>query len=639
MGPADDPPAPSPQRAAGATPAIPGTDPPGVSRVGRVRGSAAMKRARALAIAVVAATVVAPPADAQLRFAPCGPLECARVAVPLDRSGAVPGTLPIAVYRARARTRPARGVLLGLPGGPGDAGRAYFLRRLRAFDAVRATHDLVFIDPRGTGASRALRCEDAASCAETLGPASGLYTSRDVADDVDAVRAALGVERIALYGISYGTWLAQTYARRHPDRVSALVLDGPVALSAQDDPFRLKVFGALARGTRAVCEGGACRGITDRPAGDVAAVLRRWGRRALGGTLVDAAGRRRGVQLDPALLAQAITNLDVNPPLRAELPAAAAAALGGDRAPLLRLVDAGTLQPPYDPVLTSPGINAVTQCEEVGLPWSRTTPPHQRIAEARRRMGRIPTAAFGGVDRDLAFETSLARVCEPWPARAADPLERGPLPAVPALVLSGEADLRTPAPDGAEVARAIPGARHLVVRNSGHGTLVEEPTGCASRQAAVLLAGRPLGRCPRTGLLPRPRFPRTLAEVRADGRRARVIAAAVLTATDALHQTAMRIDSLRGRVRSVRFGGLRAGRVRGRVGRATLSGAVLVPRVAVSGTATAAGRHDLRVRGAMSGVLRVRGRRVTGTLDGRRVHSTVDPRRVGAAGIRVERIL
>ena len=166
--------------------------------------------------------------------------------------------------------------------------------------------------------------------------------------------------------------------------------------------------------------------------------------------------------------------------------------------------------------------------------------------------------------------------------------------------------------------------------------LIDYPRAAAIQRRIVWRLGR---RCPRTGLLPRPRFPRTLADVRADGHRARVIAAAVLTATDALHQTAMRIDSLRGRVRSVRFGGLRAGRVRGRVGRATLSGAVLVPRVAVSGTATARGRHDLRVRGAMSGVLRVRGRRVTGTLDGRRVHSTVDPRRVGAAGIRVERIL
>lgn len=596
-----------------------------------------MKRALAIAAAVVAVT--AAPASAQVRFAACGSLECARVAVPLDRSGAVPGTLPIAVYRARARTQPARGVLLGLPGGPGDAGRAYFLPRLRAFDAVRATHDLVFIDPRGTGGSRALECEDAASCAEELGPASGLYTSRDVADDVEAVRAALGVERIALYGISYGTWLAQTYARRHPDRVGALVLDGPVAMSAQDDPFRLKVFGALARGARAVCARDACRGITAHPSRDVAAVLRRWGRRGPGGTLVDATGRRRGVRLDPASLAQAITNLDVNPPLRAELPAAAAAALDGDRAPLLRLVDAGTLQPPYDPRLTSPGINAVTQCEEVGLPWARTTPPSQRITEARRRMARIPAAAFGGVDRNLAFESSLARVCEYWPARAADPLERGPLPDVPTLVLSGEADLRTPAPDGAEVVRAIPGARHLVVRNSGHGTLVEEPTGCASRQVAALLTGRRVGGCPRTGLLPRPRFPRTLADIRERGLRARVIAAAVLTATDALHQTAMRIDSLRRRVRSVRFGGLRGGRVQGRLGRVTLSRAVLVPRVAVSGTATAGGRHNLRVRGAMSGVLRVRGRRVTGTLDGSRVETVINPRHVGAAGIRVERVL
>lgn len=590
-------------------------------------------------IAVVCLLLALPGvARAQIAFAPCGEIQCGRVTVPLDRSGAVPGTLSLGVYRAPARTRPARGVLVGLPGGPGDSGRTYFLRRLRGFDAVRRTHDLVFVDPRGTGASGALRCSDATSCAETLGPASALYTSRDVADDVEAVRAALGVEQVALYGISYGTWFAQTYAKRHPTRVSALVLDGAVSLGSQDDAFRTKLVAALPRALRAVCARSACRGITADAFGDATAVLRTLERGPVDEETVDATGRSRATSLDVATTALAVSTLDINPPLRAELPAAVAAARGGDTAPLARLVDAGLLQPPEDPAKTSNGANVVTQCEELGLPWARTSPFEERIPAAERRLEAMPAATFEPIGRGLALLAGMVPSCERWPARPEDPLERGSLPAVRALVLSGEADLRTPYADAVEVARDIAGARLELVRNTGHGALVEEPTGCASRLAASFLDGERTRACPRVALLPRPRFPRTLARVPGRTARDRVVAAAVMTATDALNQSAMRIDSLRERVTTVRFGGLRGGRARGTKRRVVLIGAEYVPGVAVSGTASAS-RHDLRIRGPVNGSLRVRGRRVTGTLGGRRVAKTIALRPVGAAGVRVADVL
>src|SRR6185503_14912550 len=56
------------------------------------------------------------------------------------------------------------------------------------------------------------------------------YTTRAAADDLDAVREALGFGSIDVYGASYGATVAQYYARQHPDRLDRLVLDGGTLL-------------------------------------------------------------------------------------------------------------------------------------------------------------------------------------------------------------------------------------------------------------------------------------------------------------------------------------------------------------------------------------------------------------------------
>ena len=79
----------------------------------------------------------------------------------------------------------------------------------------------------------------AAVCAERLGPARARYTTQETVADLEAVRAALGYERIALYGTSYGTKLAVAYARAHPDRVERLLLDSVVAPDGADADMRV----------------------------------------------------------------------------------------------------------------------------------------------------------------------------------------------------------------------------------------------------------------------------------------------------------------------------------------------------------------------------------------------------------------
>src|SRR5262249_5313692 len=113
---------------------------------------------------------------------------------------------------------------------------------------LRATLDIVFIDQRGTGASHGLGCQSAAAadpatvfghvydpafvtrCRDELARDADLakYPTDDAAADLQEVRRRLGYARISLYGVSYGTRMAQAYMRRYPSRVRSAVLDGVV---------------------------------------------------------------------------------------------------------------------------------------------------------------------------------------------------------------------------------------------------------------------------------------------------------------------------------------------------------------------------------------------------------------------------
>ena len=134
--------------------------------------------------------------------------------------------------------------------------------------------DLVIYDQRGSGRSGLLRCkalersnllhagDAAAACARRLGPRRAFYTSRDTADDIDALREQLGAEQVALYGTSYGTKVALVYALRYPARVDRLVLDS-VAEVDGPDPFYLRHV--RGRAARAACALPRALPLDERP--------------------------------------------------------------------------------------------------------------------------------------------------------------------------------------------------------------------------------------------------------------------------------------------------------------------------------------------------------------------------------------
>ncbi|WP_233223692.1 alpha/beta hydrolase [Amycolatopsis sp. CA-128772] len=201
------------------------------------------------------------PDDPDSPDAPDG--ECGTLRVPLDWARPWGPSITLAVARHRA-TDPAHrlGVLLADAGGPGSSGAEFALSPSFFSPEVRARFDVVGFDLRGTGRSEFIRCDDTtvppgnepadaarfdalrryseravAACRARNSPVFDHANTAVNAQDMDAVRRALGEARISFHGISYGTLLGQQYAEQHGDRVRAMVLDSSVDHSAGLERF------------------------------------------------------------------------------------------------------------------------------------------------------------------------------------------------------------------------------------------------------------------------------------------------------------------------------------------------------------------------------------------------------------------
>src|SRR4051794_18208990 len=190
---------------------------------------------------------------------------CGRLTVPLDHSGVTPGTLSLTYARLPA-TEGRTGTIAVLPGGPGQAAIPLERSYRALFAALRPSYDLVFLDPRGTGGS-GVECpplrspQDVTACGERLGGLRSYLTTNETVADVEDLRRALGVERLTLYGVSYGTNVAAESARRFPARTAAVVLDSPI--TGTEDAFDRQIFAALPHVLRQVCTGECPRTVGD----------------------------------------------------------------------------------------------------------------------------------------------------------------------------------------------------------------------------------------------------------------------------------------------------------------------------------------------------------------------------------------
>jgi pimeloyl-ACP methyl ester carboxylesterase len=611
------------------------------------------------ALLVVALLACSPSSSAAsgLSFIPCAngtTFECSSLPVALERSGAVPGTISLSVERKLAGPAPSREAVVALAGGPGQAAIPLAEFIAQAVAPALGSRDLIVFDQRGTGASDPLSCgafETFSSkpvgqifeqCAAQVGPARGAFTSQESVQDIEALRQAGGYEKLVLYGTSYGTKVALEYAERYPQNVEALVLDSVVPVEGPE-PFAIPTFQAISGVLAELCERGACAGVTGNPAGDIATLAAELHTRALSGSVYDGSGKRHASTLDEQGLLDILVAGDLNPALRALLPAAVISALHHDPDPLLRLhlLSEGLI--PSVPIETATGepaqevdetLFATTTCEETPFPWQRSGPPATRLAEALGFLNAQPAGDFYPFDASTSYANSLVTECAAWPDASAAPPPPSPLPNVPTLILSGQQDLRTPTADARSVAALIPDAQLLTVPFTGHSVLGSDLSGCSALAVKDFFASSPVQPCPANTVnqfAPTPVTPTKLAYIRPpsglSGRPGKTLVAVLDTLVDLNRQViAATLQADEELPSGSSFGGLRGGYAKLTNSAAILKGFSFVPGVQLTADFPVRDRElrvtNIRVAGtqASSGTVRfgAASKYVTGTLGGRR---------------------
>lgn len=461
-----------------------------------------MRRLLSCALAALA-LVAAAPAGARrlgsLDFEPCTlggrhglptvEAQCARFEVPEDRSAPEARRIALAIAWVPTDGEAAPDPVFMLAGGPGQSARDAFSSVASGFRKVRRTRDVILVDQRGTGGSNPLACRDdegesafgdptsdspdaaarfAKRCLADLSARADVrhYTTTDAVADLDAVREALGLERINLYGGSYGTRVAQQYAKTFPQRTRAVMLDSvvPNTLALGNDHAKNLDAALEAHLARCAADAVCGKNLPDARAARarVREALTRSGRAPVAFRDPTTGERREEV---PTMrhLGLLLRMYAYAPLTAALLPVVLRQAVDGDHAPLL--AQARLLSSTLGEQIMH-GMQLSVTCSE--------------DADAL-----VPDPADADTVMGAGFVALIQAQCDVWP-RGQRPTDfRVPLAGdVPVLALSGELDPVTPPRYGAAVVQTLPNARHLVLKGTSHTPINE---GCMPRLFAQFI--------------------------------------------------------------------------------------------------------------------------------------------------------
>lgn len=442
--------------------------------------------------------------------------ELGRLTVPENRSRPGGGQIELAFVRFKSTASAPGPPIVYLAGGPGGSGITTAAGpRFHLFMAMRQAGDVIALDQRGVGLSKPnLDCaasldypldrpagrdemlrmfrERSRACArywKDQGIDLAAYNTAESADDVEALRQALGVEKISLWSTSYGTHLALAVIRRHERSVHRAILAG-----AEGPDHTLKLPGVvrgqyevLARLYRSEPPTGRripdllelirtlCSRLEAQPAtvdltdpqsgGSVSVTVGSFDLQLFAASIL---GRIAGIEGFPAA-AEAMSRGDFSPPFCACLPskgshdgagALARFALEFRRAPLG---------------------NAMSWTMDCSSGASE-----ERWSRFRREEAAFPLGALS----DFPFPY----VCDAWGCRDLGPGFRAPVRSqVPVLFMSGELDGRTPAANVEELLPGFPHGHHVVIENTAHGDHLLLSTPETGKVMVDFMRGAPVG--------------------------------------------------------------------------------------------------------------------------------------------------
>jgi pimeloyl-ACP methyl ester carboxylesterase len=437
------------------------------------------------------------------------PAYCGTLEVPEDRSnpsGRQVGLRVAVVPAVAADSEPDP--LFALAGGPGDASTSFFAWFPGFYTGVHATHDIVLVDQRGTGGSNPLTLPampdriglsaaeaDARLSSWAKESLAGLhadprmYTSSVAADDLDAVRVALGYDKIDLYGASYGGELAQHYLRQHADRVRVAIMDGTTPL---DVPV-LELMAAASQHAldllldRCAADA-ACHSAFPNLASEWSTLVAEF---AKGVTVTDPSSGTTGMA-DLATVGPSIHHALMTEAAAVQLPLAIHLALEGEWAEVSQLVPSSDASPNAGPTLL---MKDEILCSEA---WARFDP-----AEVERQ-----GAGSYAVPFVRAWATREATLCRYLPKGIVPADDAAPVRTdLPVLWLVGDADPQDPPSNLADVPSQEPNSRIVVMPAQEH---VVGHLGCGpSVIASFIDAGTATGldtACVAQGASPAPTF-------------------------------------------------------------------------------------------------------------------------------------
>ena len=390
--------------------------------------------------------------------------------------------------------------LAGGPGGSGiDAARG---PRQPIFLALRAVADVIALDQRGTGLSNAI---PPCTAAAALDPSGGInevsltgyyrrtlatciltwraagvaiegYNTLENADDVDDLRKALGVPKLQLWGISYGTHLALATMRRHPATTEQAVL---ASAEGMDQTVKLPAAVDVALGRIAAVANGA-------GGGDLLATMRRVHARLDAKPATLTVGNATGspsFTMDSFALRMLIGGIAKNPRGIGDLQGIYAAFDAGQEQALAPMF--------YGMLLKGPLV--MTGMPEL-MDLASGTSASRRIEIERQAR----TALAGDATNFPMPQVDLA-----VPGLdLGDGFRREVRSAIPTLLFSDDLDVRTPLEEQAAATAGLRRLTRIVVRNGGHDLFEADP-----RIAGIIVAfqeGDPVDPTPLTIVLPAP---------------------------------------------------------------------------------------------------------------------------------------
>jgi pimeloyl-ACP methyl ester carboxylesterase len=409
---------------------------------------------------------------------------CGTLLRPLDPAGMVPGEIELRVAIVAAlNLTPEPDAFVPIAGGPGQGSVQFYAAYAAAFEDVRRNRDILLVDQRGTGESSRMDCpvdedlvegqysteltiEYTNECLAALPEDPRFFTTSVAVTDLEAVRQALGYPSLNLYGVSYGTRVAQHFARRYPDSTRSIVLDGVVPPQLSLGPeIPTESQKAVDRILDRCSEDAACAERFPDIEATFRRVVNQLRESPVGIEVPDPnSGRFERIAFGNTELAVAIRLLAYHPNSVALMPLLISEAGNGNFVPLaaqyqmtmIAMLDALAL-----------GMHNAVMCSE-DLPFLDTKSIDYDSIDASY-MGSMQMKA-------------LEAICSVWPAGPVDDGFKEPLSTdLPVLLLSGDADPITPPRYADMAAVGLTNARHLVGEHQGHGQIA---VGCTRRLVA-----------------------------------------------------------------------------------------------------------------------------------------------------------